>query len=132
MKVYAIVSITAEGKLIPNYSVEPLGIYSTLEEALDYVDQLEESTPKSPSIETAYDVFEFELGKEPTLLKYLKAQQKIVEESIQESIMGLMKKGYVDQLVGEDGHFYYTLTDFGKDQMKSIPEQIKKFFKGKG
>ena len=46
--------------------------------------------------------------------------------------MGLMKKGYVDQLVGEDGHFYYTLTDFGKDQMKSIPEQIKKFFKGKG
>ena len=131
MKVYAIVSITAEGKLIPNYSVEPLGIYSTLEEALDYVDQLEESTPKSPSIETAYDVFEFELGKEPTLLKYLKAQQKIVEESIQESIMGLMKKGYVDQLVGEDGHFYYTLTDFGKDQIKSIPEQIKKFFKKK-
>ena len=131
MKVYAIVSITAEGKLIPNYSVEPLGIYSTLEEALDYVDQLEESTPKSPSIETAYDVFEFELGKEPTILKYLKAQQKIVEESIQESIMGLMKKGYVDQLVGEDGHFYYTLTDFGKDQIKSIPEQIKKFFKKK-
>ena len=131
MKVYAIVSITAEGKLIPNYSVEPLGIYSTLEEALDYVDQLEESTPKSPSIETAYDVFEFELGKEPTLLKYLKAQQKIVEESIQESIMGLMKKGYVDQLIGEDGHFYYTLTDFGKDQIKSIPEQIKKFFKKK-
>lgn len=132
MKVYAIVSITAEGKLIPNYSVEPLGIYPTLEEALDYVEQLEQSTPKEPSIETAYDVFEFELGKEPTILKYLKAQQKIVEESIQESIMGLMKKGYVDQLIGEDGHFYYTLTDFGKDQMKSIPEQIKKFFKGKG
>ena len=129
MKVYAIVSITAVGKLIPNYSVEPLGIYPTLEEALDYVEQLEEATPKSPSLETAYDVFEFELGEEPPILKYLKAQQKILHESIQESIVGLMKKGYVDQLVGEDGYFYYKLTDFGKDQMKSIPEQIKKFFK---
>tara|TARA_Y100000004_G_C8766865_1_gene349021 strand:- start:137 stop:535 length:399 start_codon:yes stop_codon:yes gene_type:complete len=132
MKVYVIVSITAEGNLIPSYSVEPLGIYSTLEEALDYSGQLEENTPKSSSIETVYDVFEFTLGEEPTLLKFLKAQQKMVEESVQESIITLMKKGYVDQLIGEDGHFYYTLTDFGKDQMKSIPEQIKKFFKGKG
>ena len=118
--------------MIPSYSVEPLGIYSTLEEALDYSGQLEENTPKSSSIETVYDVFEFTLGEEPTLLKFLKAQQKMVEESVQESIITLMKKGYVDQLIGEDGHFYYTLTDFGKDQMKSIPEQIKKFFKGKG
>ena len=45
--------------------------------------------------------------------------------------MELMNKGYVDQLIGEDGNFYYTLTDMGKDKMKSMPEQIKKFFRKK-
>jgi len=131
MKVYVIVSITAEGKVLTNFSVEPVGICSTLEKALEYVNELEANTYQDPKMfsETAYDIFEFEVDKEPVLLDWLKKEKKILEESVQQSIMELMKKGLVDQLIGEDGHFYYTLTDSGKETMKSIPEQIKKLFR---
>jgi len=130
MKVYIIVSITADGSpLNVSFSIEPVGVCSTLESALDYVNELDNYTHDGKDTETAYDVFEFEVAKEPVLLDWLKKEKKILEESVQQSIMELMKKGLVDQLIGEDGHFYYTLTDLGKETMKSIPEQIKKFFK---
>lgn len=131
MTVYAIVSITAEGTIVPNYSIEPIGIYSTFEDAQNIVEELEEVTVKTDKREIAYDVFEFEVDKEPVLLEFLKAQKKIIEESVEETIKKLMDTGYVDQLVGEDGHFYYTLTESGKQKMKSIPEQVRKFFKKK-
>ena len=131
MTVYAIVSITAEGKMFPSYSIEPLGIYSTFEDAQTTVEELEELTVKTENKEIAYDIFEFEIDKEPVLLEFLKAQKKILEDSLEETIKQLMDTGYVDQLVGEDGHFYYTLTKSGKEKMKSIPEQVRKFFKKK-
>tara|TARA_Y100001938_G_C7883089_1_gene326006 strand:- start:50 stop:448 length:399 start_codon:yes stop_codon:yes gene_type:complete len=131
MTVYAIVSITAEGTMFPTYSIEPLGIYSTFEDAQDTVEELEKVTVKTEKKEIAYDIFEFEVDKEPVLLEFLRAQKKIIEESLEETIKELMDTGYVDQLVGEDGHFYYTLTKSGKEKMKSIPEQVRKFFKRK-
>ena len=53
----------------------------------------------------------------------------MLEQTIQDAVLKLMKDGLVDQLIGEDGNFYYTLTDVGKDKMKSMPENIKKFFR---
>lgn len=131
MKVYIIVSITAEGKVFTNFSVEPVSACSTLEKALEYVNELEKNTRNDPKMfsETAYDIFEFELDEEPLLLGLLKKEAELLEEGIQLAVLDLMKKGYVDQLVGEDGHFYYTLTDIGRDEIKLMPEQIKKFFK---
>ena len=41
MKVYVIVSITAEGKVLTNFSVEPVGVCSTIEKALEFVNELE-------------------------------------------------------------------------------------------
>ena len=134
MKVYVIVSITAEGKVLTNFSVEPVGVCSTIEKALEFVNELEANTYQDTKMfsETAYDVFEYELDEEPLILGFLKKEMEILQDGIQKAVMDLMSKGLVDQLIGEDSHFYYTLTDMGKQEMKSMPEQVKKFFrKGK-
>lgn len=133
MKVYVIVSITAEGNVLTNFSVEPVGVCSTLEKALEYANELEANTYQDPKMfsETAYDIFEFDLDEEPLMLGFLKKEMELLRDGIQQAVMELMKKGYIDQLIGEDGNFYYTLTDMGEDKMKSMPEQIKKFFKKK-
>lgn len=132
-KVYIIVMIVSEGKIKPSFSIEPIGVYSDLDIALDYLNKLDEYTTndKTMFIETIYDIMEFDINTEPPMLSWLKKEKKMLEESIQNAVLDLMNKGLVDQLVGEDGHFYYTLTDIGKDKMKSIPENIKKFFRRK-
>ncbi len=131
MKIYVIVSIIAEGKVRTSFSVEPVGAYSTLEKALEYVNELEANTSQDPTkfIETAYDIFEYDLDEEPLILSYLKKETHALQDEMQQAVIELMDKGYVDQLIGEDGHFYYTLTDMGKDKMKAMPEHIKKIFR---
>ena len=130
MKIYVIVSIIAEGKVRTSFSVEPVGVYSTLEKALEYVNELEANI-RDPTkfIETAYDIFEYGLDEEPLILSYLKKETRALQDEMQQAVIELMDKGYVDQLIGEDGHFYYTLTDMGKDKMKAMPEHIKKIFR---
>lgn len=56
-----------------------------------------------------------------------------MEKDTDEAIIKLMKTGIVDQLVGEDGNFYYTLTEKGKDKIKdmNLPKYISKLFKKK-
>lgn len=131
MNVYVIVSIMNEGKKDPTFSVEPVGVYTDLEQALEYVNELDGNTVQDPSmfIETVYDILEFELDQRPLILDWLKKEKQIYVDKIEKTLIELMGEGYVDQLVGEDGHFYYTLTDSGKEIFKSIPKQIKKFFR---
>lgn len=132
-KVYIIVMIASEGKEKPTFSVEPIGVYSELDKAMDYVSKLESVTVSNKSMfeETIYDVMEFDIDGEPLMLSWLKKEKQVMEETVQNAILQLMKEGLVDQLVGEDGHFYYTLTEIGKAKMKNMPENIKKFFRKK-
>ena len=127
-RLYAIVMISIEGDKRPTYSIEPLGIYSSLEKALQYVESLEEVS--SSQKDTIYDVVELELDAQPFMLDFLEKERKMKEEALEDMIIKLMGKGFVDQLVGEDGNFYYTLTDLGKKSIKSdhMPDHIKKFF----
>ena len=133
--VYVVVMIEADLRQLKDstYAVEPLGVYTTPEEAQKYVDELEDITPESTNLETAYDVFEFELDAEPLMLAWLKKQDDLNRKAIEDAVIDLMKEGLVDQLIGEDGRFYYTLTDRGQksfDEMKNdIPSNVKKFFK---
>ena len=131
-KVYIIVMIVSEGTTIkPSFSVEPLGVYSDVELALDYINKLEKLTTDDNSMfkETVYDIMEFDMDGEPLMLSWLQKEKQMLEQTIQDAVLKLMQDGLVDQLIGEDGNFYYTLTDVGKDKMKSMPENIKKFFR---
>ena len=111
-----------------------MGVYTDLEIALDYTDQLEDITrpqkdSKNKKPFAIFDILEFEFDKKPILLEFLEKDKDRLESGVEKMLIKLMKKGFVDQLIGEDGHFYYTLTDLGKETTKSIPEQVKKFFR---
>ena len=121
-------------KFKDSYSIEPVGVYTDLEIALDYTDQLEDITrpqkdSKNKKPFAIFDILEFEFDKKPILLEFLEKDKDRLESGVEKMLIKLMKKGFVDQLIGEDGHFYYTLTDLGKETTKSIPEQVKKFFR---
>jgi len=129
--IYIIVSITAEGDDdLTSISIEPVGVYSSYKKANRYIEELEKYTANMSGrdAETLYDILEFKVDDEPPLLGFLKKEKQTLLESIEDALVGLMKEGLVDQLIGEDGHFYYTLTDLGKKSKKTIPENIKKFF----
>ena len=56
-----------------------------------------------------------------------------MEKELEESIIKLMKRGIIDQLIGEDGNFYYTLTEKGDKEIKDLklPKYIYKLLKRK-
>ena len=118
-------------KFKDSYSVEPVGVYTDLEIALDYTDKLEDmiKPPKGSKKPYAiFDILEFEIDKKPILLEYMQKDKDRLESGVEKMLIKLMKKGLVDQLIGEDGHFYYVLTDSGKKIIKGLPPHIRKYF----
>ena len=118
-------------KFKDSYSVEPVGVYTDLEVALDYTDKLEDMI-KPPKVSkkpyAIFDILEFEIDKKPMLLEYMQKDKDRLENGVEKMLVKLMKKGLVDQLIGEDGHFYYVLTDSGKKIIKGLPPHIRKYF----
>ena len=118
-------------KFKDSYSVEPVGVYTDLEVALEYTDKLEDmiKPPKGSKKPYAiFDILEFEIDKKPILLEYMQKDKDRFENGVEKMLIKLMKKGLVDQLIGEDGHFYYVLTDSGKKIIKGLPPHIRKYF----
>lgn len=99
-----------------------MGIYEDLEDVMDWIDQLQ---TLSADINVVYDVLDFEKNHEPYLLTHMKEEKEKIVDSVNDALSALMKKGYIDQLVGEDGNFYYDLTTKGKSMPSSAI--IKKF-----
>ena len=69
-KVYAIVMITGDGGST-GFGVEPIGIYSSMEVAFDFVEQLEKEAPEIKGDYT-FDIFEYKLDEKPLILEFLK------------------------------------------------------------
>ena len=135
--VFVVVMISFDSKN-DNLAVEPLSIHTSMKTALKYADELEafNNTSKyfpNGEVELMYDVLEFKLDEPPMMLDIMKKRKKVLEDSLEQAIIDLMDKGILDQLVGEDGHFYYVLTDKGKEKINKIklPAYIKKLIKRK-
>ena len=119
MKIYTIIWITKFDKL---YSMEPIGSYKDMGTALKYVAKLESVWKKMDHgkyEESSFDIIDVEVGEEPYLLGHLKEMNETAHDMMDNELRRLMKQGLVEQLVGEDGHFYYELTDKGKDFTKN-------------
>ena len=134
MKIYTIIWITKFDKL---YSMEPIGSYKDMETALEYVAKLESAWKKVDSgkyEESAFDIIDIVVDEEPYLLEHLKNMNETAHDIRDDEFRKLMRQGLVEQLVGEDGHFYYELTDKGKEVAKNyrnFPKMVKdwkKFF----
>lgn len=134
MKLYIILLIAVDDSVL---SLEPVGVFSTVKKANSWIKKLESLTVLSDEYNIVYDIIEYDLDTEPPLMEWLKQRQEKNQQNIEESIADLMKKGMIDQLVGEDGHFYYTLTDLGKEEViarnnkSGLNSFYKKYFKDK-
>lgn len=128
MKMYIIVVIAVDDKTM---SIEPLGVFSSMKKALKHIKKLEELTIQNDEEEIMYDVVEYNLDEEPPFINWLKEQKEKNDKEIEKAVVDLMKKGMIDQLIGEDGNFYYTLTDLGEKAMNQggVVNNFKKFFK---
>lgn len=106
-------------------AIDPVSVHSELEVAMNYAEKLEgfnktNNFLQPMGIETTYDVLEFYLDEPPMLLTLFENKKKQLEESVEQTIISLMKEGIVDQLIGEDGYFYYKLTDKGKIKLDDM------------
>ena len=129
MKIYTIIWIM---KLDSLYSMEPIGNYTDMETALAHVSKLEElwSTLGHDKYEEAiFDIIDFELDETPYLLDYLTKAGTALTDGVSDQLIKLMGEGLVDQLVGEDGNFYYRLTDSGKKNADKSLKNITKWKK---
>ena len=86
-------------------SLETIGVYSSEHEAVKAIQKLPPETDRM-----VYNVQSF-------ILNAPAADVMDASKNIKE----LMDLGVIDQLVGEDGRFYYVLTEFGKEITKHPP-----------
>ena len=92
----------------PYFTIETVGVYSSEEFALEAIKELPIETDKC-----VYDIQDFELD----------ASARDFMDQIQSDLKNMMDMGVVDQLIGEDGQFYYELTDAGKEMGKNLTEE---------
>lgn len=122
--IYIVVMVSYDNKS-DSIAIDPLSVHSSLDESTECAKKLESFNEtnnfyKLEDIEVTYDVLEFILDEPPILLKILEKKKKSLEENVEKTIMKLMKQGIVDQLVGEDGYFYYKLTEQGKKELNKL------------
>ena len=134
--VYCITMIsqtTNSGDKLDDISIDCIAVYSDKKKAVAVAKEMEDNHNKVGfTDECVYDVFEFTLDAEPMLLAFQRKKLKQIEETndkVDEALTELMRTGHIDQLIGEDGHFYYELTSDGKAIADKIPELVKKLFK---
>lgn len=108
MKIYALEVIMGP---IENMIVETIGIYTTKTRAIQAMQNL-----PAPKDDWVYNIEEFKVDDYP----------KDIFRDHDKDVQRLMKEGVIDQLVGEDGRFYYVLTDLGNEIAKKIDIEIDK------
>ena len=87
------------------FSMEAIGLYSSEEKAIEAITSLPDETD-----DYVYNIEEFELDADPR--NFL--------DGLADDLKQLMDLGVVDQLVGEDGEFYYTVTEAGEEIVNNL------------
>jgi len=112
-------------------SIEPVGVFEDLEEAIDYASKLEDIHQSPENVDTSYDILDFNLNEKPQILSFLEKTTRSLEDEITLVLMSLMDKGYVEQLIGDDGRFYYELTEKGEGIAEEMPKLVRELFREK-
>lgn len=117
MKIYLLEIIIIKSGIV---SVETIGVYSSKSIAEKFKRKIEKANPALFKSVNRTDVCELTIS--PLMLD---DEPILFSEPIdlEEITYSLMNKGLVDQLIGEDGNFYYILTDLGKQSVKRMREK---------
>ena len=90
------------------FSIESIGVYSSEAKALEAIKEL---PPEGDDF--VYNIQDFELDS---------SANNFMDE-VELELKAMMDLGVVDQLVGEDGKFYYELTDAGEEIADNLSEK---------
>ena len=69
------------------------------------------------SDEKKWMVFEYReiaLDRAPEFITF--SNDTTIQDNVDEILFNMVKNGYLEQLVGEDGKFYYEMTDKGRQK----------------
>lgn len=123
MTVYILVRIE---DLDGEFTIDPLGVYSHVDNALNWMDKLS-SLNTNPN-DVVFDALEYEIDEEPILLSFMKQEREKLIDMVDATLASLIKKEMIEQYIGEDGNFCYELTTKGRSAMSGIPGKILKNF----
>ena len=96
--------------------VETIGVYSTEHLAGHYKAMC---TNDLTSDEKKWMVFEYReiaLDRAPEFLTSTPSNYETIQDQVDDILFSMVKRGYLEQLVGEDGRFYYEMTDKGRQK----------------
>ena len=108
-------------------TTEPVAIYSDFETAARWMDELADQIEGTADEGNVwFDIIGMPIYEEPPqLLLDLRAEQELLRNTVQDILIRLMREDLVDQLIGEDGKFYYEITEKGVEKLKDMPPEIK-------
>ena len=98
------------------FSIEPVGVYSSLKMANKNMKECQTYISPAHEKTTAFEVIDMIMNQEASFIEWYKEAANILDNETK----SLMDKGYIDQLIGEDGEFYYDITEKGEKLEKYI------------
>ena len=119
MKVYAVQEIVVTDNDISGGTV--IGVYTSRWLATLAIKEMSRNKKRVKDKSIIYDVIPMSLDTIP-----------MNENEYEEAIESLIKSGFVEALVGEDGLFYYVPTELGKKEGKRIIKKLKRDEEEKG
>ena len=112
-KLYILIMVVAKDEF---FSIEPVGVYSSLKMANKNMKECQTYISPAHEKTTAFEVIDMIMNQEASFIEWYKEAANILDNETK----SLMDKGYIDQLIGEDGEFYYDITEKGEKLEKYI------------
>jgi hypothetical protein len=107
--VYVVQEITLSSNDIVGGVV--IGVYSTINKAKKAIARAKKGIIYKKGSLTEYDIVIVPIDELPA-----------VDDVYEKALYGLIEKGYMEALIGEDGYFYYELTEEGVKMVDKIME----------
>jgi hypothetical protein len=103
--------IVQEVEILEDKNVQGVikGAFTTRKAASLSVKYHKRNLPKEKKDDVMYDIVKIEINR-----------MNMYEADLEKSLESLIKDGYMEALIGEDGLFYYELTEKGKQRMREI------------
>ena len=112
-KLYILIMVVAKDEF---FSIEPVGVYSSLKMANKNMKECQKYISPAHEKATAFEVIDMIMNEQASFLQWYREAVDMLDNETK----SLMDKGYIDQLIGEDGEFYYNITEKGEKLVKYI------------